>query len=273
MQLSFENSPNIVGIVNITTDSFSDGGKYLAPDDAVRHGVKLYESGADIVELGAASSHPDAEAVSAAVELDRLQPVVRELTRMKVPVGVDSWQPQVQSAVAAAGIQMVNDIKGFPDPPDAVMRSATCSLVVMHSVQGSWRADRRVTQASSLLDRISIFLEDRISSLIKSGISKSRLIIDPGMGFFLGANRQASLAILRQLPVLESRFAMPIMVSVSRKSFLQDLTGRAPGELIAGTVAAELYCAAAGASYIRTHDVAALRDALKVMQSLTEMPT
>ncbi len=168
-------------------------------------------------------------------------------------------------------VDYLNDIQGFPHAelyPE--LAASRAKLIVMHSVQGAGRATKVVVEPSRILDRVLTFFETRIASLTKAGIASERLILDPGMGFFLGGNPEASYTILRQLPELKQAFGLPLLVSVSRKSFLRAITGRPPQEAGAASLAAELFAIDQGADYIRTHDPGALRDALLVRKKLDE---
>jgi dihydropteroate synthase type 2 len=261
--------PRLVGIVNVTADSFSDGGRTLEPGAAIERARELIAAGADRVELGAASSHPDAAPVPAAEEIRRLAPVLDELLGAGVPLAVDSWQPEVQRYCLRRGVQMLNDIQGFPHPElYRELREADALLVVMHSLQERGRATRVSLDPEGAVERVYRFFETRLAELVSAGIPRERLVLDPGMGFFLGSTPEPSLALLRELPRLRRRFALPVLVSVSRKSFLGSLTGRDVGQRGAATLAAELFAAARGVDYIRTHDVAALRDGLAVQAAL-----
>ncbi len=259
----------IVGIVNITTDSFSDGGLYLPVQDAIRHALDLRAGGADIVELGAEPSSPDAEEVPAEVEIARLRPVLAALTAQGIPVSVDSRKPEVQQAVVAEGASMINDITGFPDPVGSFRSGIPGRLVVMHSVQRAPRADRRMTDPGDLMSSIFDFFDGRVAALTGAGVSRDRIVLDPGMGYFLGANPEASVTVLRHLPELRGRFDLPVMVSVSRKSFLRKLAGCAMDRSGPASLTAELFAASSGADYIRTHDAASLRDGLRILAALT----
>jgi len=261
--------PAIVGIVNVTGDSFSDGGRYLEAASARAHAERLAVDGADIVEVGPASSHPEAAAVSAADEISRIDPVLDALHDVNVPVSIDSWRPETQRHGIERGVAMLNDIEGFgrPEMYDELAR-ATCKLVVMHSVRGGARATRDEVTADGVVESIDSFFEVRLAALIAAGIARDRFIIDPGMGLFLGSNPEASVRVLRGLSDLRRRFDLPVLVSVSRKSFLGRLCGRDVADRGAATLAAELYAATRGVDYIRTHDAGALRDALAVMAAL-----
>ncbi len=256
--------PLIIGIVNITEDSFSDGGRYLAPEDALLHARALAEW-ADVIELGPASTHPNARAVSAQEEIQRLQAVLPQLVAAGNRVAVDSFQVATQSWALEQGAAYLNDTQGFPRPKEVPgLAASSAKLVVMHSVQRRGKAVRRRTDPERILAQIEDFFAERLEVLGEAGIARERIILDPGMGFFLGSNPEPSLRVLRELPRLRKYFGLPLLVSVSRKSFIQALTGREARGVGAATLAVELFAARAGVDYIRTHDVAALRDALRV---------
>jgi dihydropteroate synthase len=261
--------PQLVGIVNITADSFSDGGRFLAPDAAIAH-ARMLAADADFVELGAAASNVASEPVSPEEEIRRLDPVIRAIRGTGAPLGVDTYRPEVQRFALAQGIDYLNDIKGFPDPSGyPAIAAASCRLVVMHAVQAADRVQLLDLSADDVWQRIEAFFAARVPRLETAGIARQRLILDPGMGFFLSTRAEASLRVLAGLDRLKRAFGLPIMVSVSRKSVLATITGRQdPAQRGAATLAAELFAAAQGADYIRTHDPAALRDALAVTAAL-----
>jgi len=261
--------PRIVGIVNITEDSFSDGGRFLKADEALRHARTLASTGADILELGPASSHPDSSLVSGKEQIERLVPVLDELASEALPISIDATDSDVLVYSLGAGVAMLNDIRGFGDAsihPD--LADSDASLVVVHSLLERERAERNQATPMEVLDSIDRFFELRLGELVRAGISEDRLIVDPGMGFFLGSDPRSSVDVLQRIPALRARFGRPVLISVSRKSFLRSLTGRGVEEIGPATLAAELYAARKGADYIRTHDVAALHDALEVMKAL-----
>ena len=261
--------PKIVGIVNITADSFSDGGKFLDPGDAIAHMRQLVADGADLIELGPASSHPDAADVPADEQIARLEPVLAAATKMDVPVSVDATKPAVQAYAAQNGASFLNDIAGFPDAKAyPMLADSDCGLVLMHSVVTGEKARRVDTAPDTIMDRLLGFFDARLDALEKAGIGRSRVIIDPGMGFFLGTNPDTSVTVLRQIFALKNAFGLPVMISVSRKSFLQRIAGRPVDDVGAATLAAELYATRQGADYIRTHAPGPLKDALAVTQAL-----
>lgn len=264
----------ILGILNVTTDSFSDGGKYLAAGAALSHAQVMAQGGADTIDIGAASSHPDAQAVAPEVEIGRLAAVIPALKQTGLPLSIDSFAPQVQRWALGQGVHYLNDIHGFPDPAlHPELAASPVKLIVMHAVQKSGVAVRTEVPASEVWDRVTCFFDERIAMLQKAGIARDRLILDPGMGQFLGTDPENSLILLRRLPELKARYGLPVLVSVSRKGFLRQLVGRPADEAGAGrlhgeTLAAEMFAHRQGADYIRTHAPSPLSDALKVLKAL-----
>ena len=256
-------------ILNITPDSFSDGGRFLAPEAALAQAETLLAGGADVLDLGGAASNVDAEAVSPTVEIGRLAPVMAALKTKGVSISIDSFSPDVQRWAMRQEVDYLNDIEGFAEPslyPE--LAKSPAKLVVMHSVQGRGKATRLAVPPSEIFDRACRFFDARIGALTEAGVARARLILDPGMGFFLSDDSETSFEMLRRISDLKTAFALPVLISVSRKSFLRKITRRAPGEAGPATLAAELFAVLKGADYIRTHDPAALRDGLVVWQAL-----
>jgi dihydropteroate synthase type 2 len=263
-------NPRIVGIVNITEDSFSDGGRYLDPAAALAHARELRAEGADVIELGPAASHPDSAPVSAAEEQRRLAPVLERLAADGIPVSVDSSRPETLRFAVSAGAACLNDIHGFGDPGlYPLLAASECRLIVMHAVQAAGAATRVVTDPAAVRDGMCRFFARRLTALQAAGIGRDRLIIDPGLGYFLGSTPGPSLAALAGIRELKYTFGVPVLVSPSRKSFLRALTGRDVARSGAATLAAEIFAAWQGVDYIRTHDVAAVRDALTLLAAIT----
>lgn len=253
----------ILGILNITDDSFSDGGKFLAPGAALAHGLALLDEGADILDIGAASSNPDASPIAPKTEIARLQSVLPEFRQRGAPISIDSFALHVQRWALEQGVDYLNDIHGFAEPslyPE--LKAANAKLIVMHAIQHEGAATRDDVPAEEIFDRAVSFFDKRLNALAAAGIADDRLILDPGMGFFVGSDPENSLALLRALPRLKSRFGLPLLISVSRKSFLRKITGQAdpmnPAVLAAG-LAAESFAAVQGADYLRTHAPGALK--------------
>ena len=264
--------PTILGIVNITEDSFSDGGKYARAENAIAHALRLREEGADVIDLGAAASNPAARAVSAGEEMARLRPVIEALQAEDASVSVDSFASETQRFALAAGADYLNDINGFADAdfyPELARGAAR--LIVMHSVQGRGPATREAAEldGASIVARGVAFFEERLAALRRAGVREERLILDPGMGFFLGPESEASLEVLRELGRLRERFSLPVLVSTSRKSFLRVVSGAPLERVGAATLASELFSVVVGgADYVRTHEPRPLREALAVWRAL-----
>jgi dihydropteroate synthase type 2 len=263
-------SLSIFGIVNITEDSFSDGGRYLAAEAALAHARKLAKDGASVLDLGAAASNPDAKPVAPAEEIARLAPVVAALRDEGIAVSIDSFAPEVQRWALVQRVDFLNDIQGFPVPElYPALAGSSAKLIVMHSVQGRGRATRADVAPEGIFDRILRFFENRVAALEQAGVARGRLVLDPGMGFFLGGRPEASFTVLRRLPELKRTFGLPVLISVSRKSFLRTFRGRDVAEAGAATLAAELFAAFQGVDYVRTHDPAALADGLAIWGAAT----
>jgi dihydropteroate synthase type 2 len=229
----------------------------------------MAQSGADIIDIGAASSNPDSQPVAADVEIARLAAVMPELKARGLPLSIDSFSTDVQRWALAQGVAYLNDIHGFGDPalyPEVA--ASNCKLIVMHMVQDRGVAARTEIPSAEILDRVTQFFDTRITALESAGIGRGRLILDPGMGQFVGTDPENSLILLRRLPELKARYGLPILVSVSRKGFLRKLVNRPALEAGAATLAAELFAVEQGADHIRTHAPGALRDALKVQDAL-----
>ena len=265
------NPPDLVAIVNITEYSFSDGGRFLAPEAAIAHARALAAAGADWIELGPASSNPDAGLVPASVQIERLEPVVDALKDGPLPLSVDATDPAVLDWALdqSIAISMVNDIRGFPEAATRKrVADSQTKVVVVHSLLEEPRATRDRATPKEVLDSIDRFFDRRLEELVDAGVARNRLIVDPGMGFFLSSDPLASVEVLKRVPELRARFGCPVFISVSRKSFLRNLTGKEVDEAGAATLTAELYSARAGAGYLRTHDVGAIRDGLTIEAAL-----
>jgi len=256
-------TPQLLGILNITADSFSDGGKYLATEAALAHGRNLIADVAAILDIGAAASNPNAVAVPPDMEIARLAPVVAALQAEGVALSIDSFAPAVQRWALEQGIAYLNDIHGFAEPSlYPHLAASPAKLIVMHAVQAAGRANADDIPPGTIFGRILDFFEARLAALTAAGIARDRLILDPGMGMFLGRHAAASYEVLRRIAELKQAFALPVLISVSKKSFLR--LGRAPAAAGAATLAAEIFAVWQGADYIRTHDPAALTDGIRV---------
>jgi len=256
--------PLVMGIVNVTPDSFSDGGEHDEADAAIAHGRRLAAEGAQILDLGGESTRPGAEPVTADQELARLLPVIEGLRDCGVPLSIDTFKPEVMRAVLDAGADMINDIYGFRQPGAIEAVAGTrCGLCVMH-MKGEPRTMQESPEYADLLGEIGVFLGARAQRLRAAWIDPRRIVLDPGFGF--GKTAEQNYQLLRRLASLRVS-SYPLLVGLSRKSMIGAVTGRPVQERLAGSIAGALACVARGASIVRVHDVAATVDALKVWQS------
>lgn len=258
--------PLVMGIVNVTTDSFSgDGHAGADSKTALRHAERLLEEGADILDLGGESSRPGAQPVSEAEELDRVIPLVEALHGCGVPLSVDTVKPGVMRAALAAGADLVNDINALQAPGALEAVAASNAAVCLMHMQGTPGTMQRNPQYGDVARDVAEFLAARAAAAIAAGIGRERIVLDPGFGF--GKNLAHNVALFKALPQLGAG-GLPLLVGVSRKSMLGQITGRDVGDRLAASVAAAMLAARNGAAILRVHDVAATRDALAVLSAL-----
>jgi dihydropteroate synthase len=251
----------VMGIVNVTPDSFSDGGRYLAPDAAIAHGRELRAAGADILDVGGESTRPGAAAVDAAEESARVLPVIEALTADGARVSVDTSKPDVAEAALAAGAEIVNDVTALADPAmTAVCADARCGVVLMH-MKGTPRTMQDDPTYDDVVAEVRGFLADRLEAAVADGIDRERIWIDPGIGF--GKTVEHNLELIARLDRIAD-LGRPVVVGASRKNFIGAITGRPVDERLGGSVAAGVVAAANGAAVLRVHDVAATVEALRV---------
>lgn len=257
--------PLIMGIVNLTDDSFSGDGLGGNAQRAIAHGIRLVAEGADILDLGAASSRPGASGVVAREELERLLPVIEGLRDCGVPLSVDTAKPEVMREVLAVGADMINDIAALAAPGalEAVAPSGA-GVCLMH-MQGEPRSMQQAPSYVDVVGEVVGFLRRRLQAAVEAGIAPERIVVDPGFGF--GKTAEHNLALLKHLVDLQA-IGRPVLVGFSRKSMLGKLTGRATGERMPASVAAALLAVQRGAMLIRVHDVGATRDAITVWNAV-----
>ena len=255
----------MLGIVNVTPDSFSDAGRFLDPARAIEQGLRLREEGADFVDVGGESTRPGAVAVDAAEELRRVIPVVEALARAGIAVSVDTMKPEVMRAAIAAGCAVVNDVNAFraPGAVEAVAH-ASVGLIVMH-MQGTPAAMQKAPHYGDVVAEVGAFLRDRAAVLEAAGVASERIVLDPGFGF--GKTLEHNVALFRGIAALAS-MGYPVLAGVSRKGMIGALTGRSLEERGAGSVAAALLAVQNGARLVRVHDVKETVDAIRVWTAL-----
>jgi dihydropteroate synthase len=255
-----------MGVLNVTPDSFSDGGHFFDAAAAVAQGVRMAEQGAAIIDVGGESTRPGAQAVDAEEELRRVLPVIGRLRAATTAVvSVDSSKPEVMQAAAAAGAGLINDVRALREPGALAAAAASgCALCLMH-MQGSPANMQLAPQYRDVVGEVRAFLAARVAACRAAGVGADRLLVDPGFGF--GKNLEHNLTLLRHLSEVAPD-GLPLLVGLSRKSMLGTLTHRPPGERAYGSVALAVIAVLNGARIVRAHDVAATLDALNVVAAV-----
>ncbi|PPV08219.1 dihydropteroate synthase [Xanthomonas bromi] len=264
-------APQVMGIVNVTPDSFSDGGQHATCEAAIAHGLVLVEQGAAVLDIGGESTRPGATAVPVEEELQRVIPVIEALAqRTNVPISVDTFKPEVMRAAVAAGAGMINDVYALRSPGALEAASDLRVPVVLMHARSAPHAMQDAPQYDDVVGEVHRFLAERIFAAEMAGIDKRSLILDPGFGF--DKTTTHNLTLLAQLQRLQE-FGLPVLAGLSRKRSIGELTGREiAAERVHGSVAAHLIAAQHGALLLRVHDVAATVDALKVWTAMAAIP-
>ena len=256
--------PLVMGVVNVTPDSFSDGGKFFDAKAAVAHARRLAEEGADILDIGGESSRPGALPVSIAEELDRVLPVLEGLKGIEKPLSVDTRRPETMQAALRAGASMINDIEALQAPGALqAMAKAQCAVCLMH-MKGEPATMQQEPRYDDVVGEVLGFLGSRVQAALHAGIARERIVADPGFGF--GKTAAHNFELLRRLEEF-SALGVPLLAGWSRKSTLGKLTGRPAGERLAGSLAAALLALQAGATILRVHDVKETRDVVAVWEA------
>jgi len=254
-----------MGVLNVTPDSFSDGGRYLDLNAALARANVLIEEGADMLDIGAESSRPGARPVSAEEELSRLMPLLEGLRGCAVPVSVDTVKPEVMRSAIEAGAAMINDISALRSPGALETVAGSDVAVCLMHMQGEPRTMQREPHYGDVVAEVGAFLAERAAAAEAAGIARERIVIDPGFGF--GKSVEHNFELLRNLDRF-TELGFPVLAGWSRKSTLGAITGRGADERLAASLAAALLAAQRGARIVRVHDVAATRDALEVLATL-----
>jgi dihydropteroate synthase len=251
-----------MGIVNVTPDSFSDGGKYESTEKAVEHALKLVEEGADILDIGGESTRPGATPVSLDDELDRVVPVIEQLSKLtQVPLSIDTYKPQVMQAALDAGADLINDVRALQEPGALEIAARSTAGVCLMHMQGLPATMQLDPQYDDVVAEVRAFLTERMAAAEAAGISRSRIVLDPGFGF--GKRTEHNIALLQGLPEILS-LGRPLLVGLSRKSVLGQITGGDVYVRLHASLAASVISVMKGARIVRVHDVKATADALKV---------
>ena len=263
-------TPKIMGIINLTPDSFSDGGTYSRSSSAaLAHAERLLAEGAHILDIGGESTRPGAAHVSPEEEWARLQPIVREIIKWNVPLSVDTRRSAIMQRLLGSGLaDIINDVSALEDSGAIELLAAhlDTGICLMH-MQGLPETMQNNPQYQDVVSEVAGYLKTRAQACQAAGIRSERIVLDPGIGF--GKNLQHNIQLMRHLPDLKTQTGLPLLVGVSRKRMIGEITGETePTQRIHGSVAAALYAAERGAAILRVHDVKATADALKVWQAL-----
>ena len=265
LSLGQDDRPLIMGVLNVTPDSFSDGGQFDAHDRAIAHAKQMIADGVDIIDIGGESTRPGAPPLPIEEELRRVLPVLDALRDCGKPLSIDTRRPAVMREVLAAGADMINDISGFRDPDSlAAVSDSQCALCIMH-MQGDPQSMQLSPHYDDVLAEVRDYLLDRVNAAVAAGIGRGRVCIDPGYGF--GKTVEHNLTLLLHQSELQRSLAVPLLAGLSRKSTIGVVTGRSVEQRLAGSLAAAVVAAERGARIIRVHDVAESVDALKIWQA------
>ena len=259
-------TPCVMGIVNVTPDSFSDGGKFAATNLAVEHALKLAEEGADILDIGGESTRPNATPVSLQEELDRVIPVIKALVKqVNIPISIDTYKPQVMQAAIAAGVSMVNDVRALQEENALqIVAKSNVGVCLMH-MQGTPQTMQQNPQYNDVVNDVKEFLAARLQASIHAGVAKNRILLDPGFGF--GKTREHNISLLQNLESFAD-LDQPLLVGLSRKSVLGQVTGNDVNARLYASIAASVLAAQKGARILRVHDVKATVEALKIVSAI-----
>lgn len=258
----------LMGVLNVTPDSFSDGGRFLSVEAAILQGERLAGEGADVLDVGGESTRPGSAPVTADEELERVLPVLQGLReRVDVPLSVDTYKAEVAASACRAGATMVNDVSGLTlDPELAFAVAEAGAALVLGHIRGAPRTMQENVRYEDVLAEVGDALEASVERAMAAGVAADRIVVDPGIGF--GKSLAGNLTLLRGVGLLRARLGRPVMVGASRKSFLGALTGAGVDARLPGTLAAHVLARAAGADMIRVHDVAAARQAALVADAI-----
>lgn len=259
--------PRVMGILNVTPDSFSDGGRFSKPDSAIQHALALIDEGVDILDIGGESTRPNATPITLAQELDRVIPVIEALVahQINIPISIDTYKPAVMRAAIASGASIVNDVRALQEEGAvAAVANTNVGACLMH-MQGTPQTMQDNPNYINVVKEVSTFLSERVATCQQAGIATNRLVIDPGFGF--GKTRAHNITLIQQLDVL-AQLNLPILVGLSRKSVLGQVTGNDVDARLYASVAAAVVSVMKGAKIVRVHDVKATVEALKVVAAI-----
>jgi dihydropteroate synthase len=264
---SLDKKALVMGILNVTPDSFSDGGRYQALEFALSRAEEMIAAGVDMIDIGGESTRPGSPSVPLDEEMRRVLPVLYGLRDLGKPLSVDTYKPEVMAEAIIAGADMINDINGFraPGALEAVLNS-DCGLCIMHMQSTPQTMQHQPVYADVVRD-VTDFLRERVAAMEAAGIARERICIDPGFGF--GKSTEHNYALLRHIGQMQAELGLPVLAGLSRKSMIGNVTGRPVEQRLAGSLAGALAAVAHGARIVRVHDVAETVDALKVWHAAT----
>ena len=262
-------TPLVMGIVNVTPDSFSDGGRFLSHQAAISHALQLVADGADILDIGGESTRPGAAPASTQEELDRVMPVIHALASGNTPLSIDTQKPAVMAEAIRAGVSMVNDVSALRAPGALEICAASDSAVCLMHMQGEPRTMQENPTYGDVVAEVRSFLLARVEACIAVGIARKRIVVDPGFGF--GKSLGHNLALLRQLDAFAS-LGLPVLAGLSRKAMFKALLDRETSDRLVPSVVAAVIAAQHGASILRVHDVRETRDALVLWKATSRPP-
>lgn len=258
--------PLVMGILNVTPDSFSDGGKFQSLDHAITHAEQMIEDGVDIIDIGGESSRPGATPLPLDEELKRVIPLIYALRDCGKPISIDTYKPEVMRESIIAGADMINDIRGFDSAEArAVVADSDVGLCVMH-MQKSPETMQEQPRYQNVTQEVIAFLRERCDQLMAVGVEKNRLSIDPGFGF--GKTLEHNIELLQNIGLIQEELGLPVLAGISRKTMIGSITGKPVERRMAGSLAAALAAMAQGARILRVHDVAETVDAIRVWQAV-----
>lgn len=261
-----QSKPLVMGILNATPDSFSDGGRYQSIDLAISHAEQMIADGVDIIDIGGESSRPGAAPLALDEELGRVMPLIYALRDCGKAISIDTYKPEVMREAIIAGVDMVNDIRGFSDPQSrSVIASSDVAVCVMH-MQNNPQNMQQQPDYVDVVREVQAFLSARCDDLFALGVDRARVCVDPGFGF--GKTLEHNLHLLRHLGALSEQLDLPVLAGLSRKNMIGVLTGKPVEKRMAGSVAAALAAVQQGAKLVRVHDVAETVDAIRVWQAI-----
>ena len=262
-------TPLVMGIVNVTPDSFSDGGRFLSHQAAISHALQLVADGADILDIGGESTRPGAAPASTQEELDRVMPVIHALASGNTPLSIDTQKPVVMAEAIRAGVSMVNDVSALRAPGALEICAASDSAVCLMHMQGEPRTMQENPTYGDVVAEVRSFLLARVEACIAVGIARERIVVDPGFGF--GKSLGHNMALLSQLDAFAS-LGLPVLAGLSRKAMFKALLNRETSDRLVPSVVAALIAAQHGASILRVHDVRETRDALRLWKATSRPP-